>query len=112
MTDTNKMIAIWAGWYKEDHHGWYAEKSDLTYLFNQDDAEIPLSAAIELLPVLVEKGYEVGLVKSTETQGNWIFMAGKRKPDGSIVDVESAKPTISAAITSAIIALVEKGEQG
>jgi hypothetical protein len=111
MTD-NKKIAEWLG-YKvvagsvflfEEDRGWYRHGA-------LPDFENSNAAAIELLPVLVEKGYMVNLMCIPATCHQYCcgIMESSEEP---APEIERTGETISAAITSAIIALIEKGEQG
>lgn len=67
--------------------------------------------AVELLPVLVEKGYWYVL---QDKEGQHSFMFGRYADDvkagkfPSFNYIEQRKPAISEAITSAVLALIER----
>ena len=87
----NEIIARWAGWKRN------------RFDYRTPDYENSDAAAITLLPVLVEKKLNVELTSGT---GGWWARLWDR--DLCIVNTV-LHPTISAAITSAVLALIESG---
>lgn len=118
----NRKIAIWLGWVKVDSaikpdvDGWWHDPKHPnptvrrpTPKFTTDDA-----AAISLLPVLVERGYQVKLdnwyADFHAPECEWRFKI--EKYEGAVKSdkwfAESNKATISEAITSAVLILIER----
>ena len=105
--EEDRKIAEWLGWVNRNQHGnpcWYRGNEFLCYYLPNwigDDAK-----AVALLPVLVEKGFWVEL-KHYKSHA-WRLDCGIY---GEHTSFGPCASTISAAITTAILALIdaEKG---
>jgi hypothetical protein len=101
---TNEKVARWLGWYQIPSSSfWRRPDGNVVILpdFEGDNTE-----AITLMPVLVEKGYE-GVTLSNYKNFGWMLHTNL-VPEWLLVD---CKPTISQAITSAVILLIDKEAQ-
>jgi len=109
----NQKIAEWLGW-KTNSYG-YFNPPDLHPMMNAlHNYEVPNyktsnADAISLLPVLVERGWNVCLRNvDIPERTKWEF--GAYKEDSEYLEIESLqlKPTIAQAISSAVLELIEK----
>ena len=107
--ETDKRIAKWLGWFQLENGNWYhnktLQKTEYKYLIG---STLPLfstsdSIAITLLPVLVTRGYHYS-IKNLESWTEFILYKDPAKKCIS----SGLGTTISEAITSAVIALIEK----
>lgn len=113
--EINKKIAKWLGWCFVDApvpHFRKLEGVDIHVrpIDMMPDYEHSDSDAVTLLPILVERGYYPALCyhESGDYKGNWVMDFGTDEYQEGISEIVCAEPTIAAAITSAIIQLIDR----
>jgi len=128
--ETNRLIAEWVGFEVEPltisltKERWMSSAEDKKraaiegcdpYVTPLPDYQHSNAAAIELLPVLVEKYKDKSvkvMLESMSSNDEWFFTIGLMEDgaDDYTWYESDKKPTISATICAAIIQLIEKGE--